>query len=390
MHQISIPVNLDTKEESNLFLRAVWARLRTDFGKCAWNFAPMTSREKRITNLGYIDIGTKNTIEVSVQYKKRGTVQHLMLADTNQKALPENLQVALKETLSTYKKGRSRHVMQTTLRFHYPMVHYELPFIQIVPTNNGVNMLRMIIMAYDLDDAKFIFKKKINAVVDILIACLWTDVTYGIEEGAEEERVNSNTFIENVEPSQNDEVGVFKGQYYLSEKTLIFMNSVVEEDIIPDNMVRFLSAARLYKNGIRLEDVSRRAINQGIDYTEMVMVAFMSSLEVLAANGDVNTETCDACNQLKYSIAKRVRELAGKVSDNNKYFTKLVNDFYQNRSKFLHEGVFSSTDSYSGVTIPQVNESEDGVERQVHFFSGLRFNVGKVFQWVIQNSLNTK
>ncbi len=385
-HELIFPVNLDTKYESNLFLRAVWARFRTEFGKCAWAFMPINDRVAKLTSLGRIDLGTDNTIEVSIRYKKRGTVQMIEFEDTKGGALPEKMHDILKDILSTYKVSRQRYVMKIVMNFQYPMVHYELPHIAIVPTENGSNVIKMAIMGYDERDARFVFKKKLNNIVDSLAAFLWTDVKYGKNDTSKELKTEGNVFIDDVELNLDDEFGVYKENYYLTERALSFMDRVVKEDSLSKAMSRFLSAARLYKNGIKLEDISRQAVGQGIDYTEMVMVAYMSSLEVLAADEEIKAETCSVCGQQKYSIAKRVRDLADKASNGNEYFIKGIKDFYNNRSKFLHEGSFGSADSFIDGVLPQVNESEDGVEHQVYYLNTLRFQVGKIFQWVLKNS----
>jgi hypothetical protein len=275
--------------------------------------------------------------------------------------------------------------MSMQVRFSYPMVSYEGENIKITPLLNGENLVYLIVYEYDKDDAEVLFKKKINPVVDVLVSYLWTDMHYDNCSASETITLGVNKFIEQVEININDEIGVYQGYYYLSKNVFNLLEKISGQNQLTKQINVYLAAARVYKNGIRLEDLSRKVMAADIEFSEVVMVNYMSSLEILSAVEEVPKKQCVTCGQVIYSISKRVKNLASKTYGDGHDFVKHIVGFYQGRSKFLHEGVFNSANSYMGKVIPQLSDNDDGVEHQRYYFSNLRFQTGRVFYWVLDN-----
>ncbi|WP_140273628.1 hypothetical protein, partial [Vibrio parahaemolyticus] len=76
--------NLKTTEESNHFLRALWAKIHEKYGNCAWNFMPYRNTSSRVILLGYMNIKKGLTLEVSVRYKNKGNLVAIIFDPTTE------------------------------------------------------------------------------------------------------------------------------------------------------------------------------------------------------------------------------------------------------------------------------------------------------------------
>jgi hypothetical protein len=63
--------NISGLLESNNFLRALWAELRSKFGKCAWNYQPFKDGSSQTIFLGWADINQEKVISISLTYSQR-------------------------------------------------------------------------------------------------------------------------------------------------------------------------------------------------------------------------------------------------------------------------------------------------------------------------------
>lgn len=348
---------------------------------------PIKLKENQQTVIGKLDIGVRNALEVSTTYKMRGTVKDLVFDDIDDILTKTKISQILSDVKKDYRASLARKAYDYTTRFMFPIAHYELPLIALIPLTSGDTVIRMMLWCYDEEDARFVARKKTNDVKDVLTSYFSSSFIESSDEEGKQVRTDKNVFVEDIVRNVNDEFAMFEGQYYIPEKLLLLLNKIIENDELDMSTERFVKAARLYRSGIKLEDLGRRAVGQDVDYSEVVMVNYMSVLEVLSIDDSTAVKSCDACGQLRFTIASRVRDLASKSSGNNSRFIRYINKSYQDRSKFLHEGVFMSTDSYSGTSIPQVSKSEDGVEYQTYYCGSLRYDVANVMFWVLDNIL---
>ena len=64
---IDISLGLQSNKESNDFLRCLWANIRKEFGKIAWNLLPLKVENKIF--VGYCDIGLDKALEVTLKQR---------------------------------------------------------------------------------------------------------------------------------------------------------------------------------------------------------------------------------------------------------------------------------------------------------------------------------
>ncbi|WP_219623432.1 hypothetical protein, partial [Vibrio parahaemolyticus] len=95
--------------------------------------------------------------------------------------------------------------------------------------------------------------------------------------------------------------------------------------------------------------------------------------------------SCAECSQKVFSIRRRVLELVRRYHPD--HLVKFFDKYYQDRSKYLHAGSFSSSSNYYGVTIPQLDpNSESGCHMQTSVFPmNLRDFTSFIFRQVSQD-----
>lgn len=72
---------------------------------------------------------------------------------------------------------------------------------------------------------------------------------------------------------------------------------------------------------------------------------------------DENNRHSSSCGQPTFKISERVGRLAEELYK-EPYMKKHFKEYYSNRSKYLHLGVRLTTQSYTGVSIPQLNVND--------------------------------
>src|SRR5687767_4075096 len=78
---IHLKISLSDEAASNRFLRALWAELRAEFGKLAWQYAPNRYGAEQTIFFGYADLGLSGTIRIGIAYKKRGVIKQVVFWD---------------------------------------------------------------------------------------------------------------------------------------------------------------------------------------------------------------------------------------------------------------------------------------------------------------------
>jgi len=90
---------------------------------------------------------------------------------------------------------------------------------------------------------------------------------------------------------------------------------------------------------------------------QLVNSIVISALEPLAALENVPTSVCEKCGADIYSVVKKIKMLLERYLTPNlaKY---IVEEYYSKRSKFFHEGIRESEEYYTGISWPQINETD--------------------------------
>lgn len=344
---------------SNLYLRCLWSLMRERFGKLAWQTVGL-----RIPNSTTIDVGYANVYDsvaylVSLEYKGRGILKSLVFNDVPESDV-DKLDKCVKDAFMYDKFVQKRYLK---VKFD-DSLHFEKA--------NGTyfcidgNEITMVIHSFDQFDSEFLIKIYLPIICDILSFYTMRYVSYG-EPIIRDLRACHNTEISLVDAdtdevvstcSPNDRLKNIKVQ----EDAIKSIDDCLSRKLRYDNhRNRFESSVGLYAQGLFYDEISMRTGSQEFPYLENAIVAFMSALEIISAE-DKKPEWCKTCGQLRYSIAKRVRELVSSTfaSGNDPmadYMQKWTTDYYTKRSKYVHEGKYLSARSYSGISLPLLSKS---------------------------------
>ncbi|WP_271254483.1 hypothetical protein [Pseudanabaena sp. Chao 1811] len=91
--------------------------------------------------------------------------------------------------------------------------------------------------------------------------------------------------------------------------------------------------------------------------SEIAMVLYISSVEVLSLINVSPPSNCPTCSQPQHRISSRVVEFMERHNGTN--IASLIKALYNDRSKYLHAGRLLSSRSYNGKIIPQLKFSSD-------------------------------
>ena len=119
-----------------------------------------------------------------------------------------------------------------------------------------------------------------------------------------------------------------------------------------EHFSNFDKSVQLFAQGVRNEELAGIAAGLPEPYTEQAIVAYMSALEIITL-GDKEPETCKCCGQMRYSIARRVTDLANAAIEG---WGDFVKGYYGDRSKYVHTGLLLSSNSYMGRSVPLMSK----------------------------------
>lgn len=346
-------VGLKSNKETNDFLRCLWSRLAATFGKLAWQYSPY-----RIGNtiiVGIACIGDNTYLKIRLTYKQRGCVASIDFAPDgtfNHDTLYSQLKKCVKEALNPDKYIRSvlyKGKLDKSISF------------QKKSRKNFViegDSLTLKVLGYDEEDCATMFKAQLLQVCNFLTFDTLRYITLSNTHTGEIRQ--KHNFIMSLIDSQTGEVVVEK------EKNKMYQNLVVSErmaDYIDSYLERpygyeehytnFDKSVQLFAQGVRNEELSGMVTGLPEPYAEQAIVAYMSALEIITL-GDKEPETCKCCGQMRYSIARRVTDLANAAI---KGWGEFVKGYYGDRSKYVHTGMLLSSNSYNGRSVPLMSKS---------------------------------
>ena len=73
--KINFGLGFSNNIDSNDYLRCLWACIRKEFGKLAWNTFPFKDSKSNNIQIGYADIGVGHAVYVKISYNKRGCLK---------------------------------------------------------------------------------------------------------------------------------------------------------------------------------------------------------------------------------------------------------------------------------------------------------------------------
>ena len=359
-------IGLKSNKETNAFLRCLWARMTATFGKLGWLYSPFKTGNTIF--VGKASIEGDIVFDVKLGYKQCGCLSTISFAPSgsfNSLELKRRLKKCVEDALQ-YKAFIRRVMYQSFLDKNLSFnIHKGRNFIL-----DG-NSLSFFVDGFDDVDRKSFFKVQLQQVCNLLS---FDTLRYTTVTGSP---------IEEIREKHNEKISLIDAEtekvYDEWEKNSVYQNLEVTESIsnyidsyldrpyeYEDHFNNFDKSVRFFAQGIRNEELSRLSVGLPEPYTEQAVINYMSALEVITLN-DRAPETCSSCGQMKYSIARRVKDLAERALPNG---GKFAERYYGYRSGYVHAGNLLSTNNYYNRSIPLMSRhSDNGMLNQVPLLS---------------------
>lgn len=364
---MEINVNTSELEESNEFLRCLWAEMKNEFGVCGWQYAPYKDKLSKKIFFGFMDINEDKPLEVSVTYKQKGSINNIFfVAEYGEKEIKKgtNLYRRLKNVVNIAKQnvGRQRiFYFKTAIQSFFPVQSYKTDNFTIYPMVDNMFEFSFGVKAYDRNQAKGFFTQKITQLMNFL--AIETNAVFnksdwfedGLIQSSEGEIFQEKDFIDDC--SVKDEFLVISEE---GKKIIDILTSI--EQSLSTNFELFLKACSHFHSARKQEEKMFRMYPDGSfgnmlggDETELATTLYLSALEVATLIG-FNEIKCVECGQQKFQISRRVKELTSKYLPN--HLSKSFIDYYDKRSKFLHAGMRLITETPTNNLIPLLDIEE--------------------------------
>ncbi|WOZ81455.1 HEPN domain-containing protein [Segatella hominis] len=348
---IDISLGLQSNKESNDFLRCLWANIRKEFGKIAWNLFPLKVENKIF--VGYCDIGLDKALEVTLKAKIKGCLSSIIFSIPDEMSNKEQIESRLKGCITKTRHGLGQYKiwgLSCSLNKSANFGKVEGVSFSILG-----NKLSIKVKAYDEIDAKTM----IMSLIKTICAYMSLDVMEYICVGTSANNSDTDACVEACQ------------QHYksirLSDEIILYIDTFIASPFLYENNLSVLDkSVCLYAQGLRYSEMIFQHLNSFENYGELAVLYFMSALEVITLN-DIKPETCKECGQQRYSIARRVVDFVYDVTK-SETMKKKMKDYYAYRSKFVHTGEMLSSSDYVGTSIPLLSIREkDGIIMQLPF-----------------------
>lgn len=399
-----INVTTSDLEETNLFLRALWARLRTDFGRCGWQHIPMRDGQAHRIDFGFADIGG-TVLRVGVFYKTRSTLSSVYFcgpddASPLEPTLLKRLENAVRLSQQEFRNPKAHYFkLLLYVKPGLRIATYEGAGIRLEQTARGEVTLTSQTKGFDLLDARSEFLRNAHTLVDVLTTL--TEVHFDLEkteyhpnlvarevsrippsERTMRERVRDrlrfksqqlrkilknrrdarrqapvNEFFtgEWLDERESDDVFV-----KLSLPGWRLIERITSGSPLSEKAQAFTNACAHFRVGRLFERwlyAGGPVHNINTNLNELVTVAYVSALEVAAAIDAEAPQACDKCGQPVYSISKRVHDAVEQRL--GEWTAQRIKKIYGHRSKYLHAGKLFSNRGNVGNVIPQIDPADE-------------------------------
>lgn len=78
---LSVTIPLLDEASSNRLLRALWAEIREEFGKLAWQYMPQRLGAQREVYFGYADLGLSRAVQIGISYRRKGIIERVLFKE---------------------------------------------------------------------------------------------------------------------------------------------------------------------------------------------------------------------------------------------------------------------------------------------------------------------
>lgn len=352
---IPLKTSLPNETASNRFLRALWAALRAEFGKLAWQYSPVRYGPQKEIYFGYADLGLSWTIRVGVTYRKRSIIDRVVFWDVFDKT---NMPRDRFERCVRLAEGATETEITISAKM---LVPYDLYFqslerhgvISVLHYDNA-NYLSLRVLAFDEADAAHKFALHTKPILDVLSS--FTNLFLNLEEHTDLLPFPPDAHRSRLLPDLDwlDGFPTIDGMIVLPEQCFALIDAVVCDDLNVQKQ-QLIDACHHFHAARVLEEQSYSFPSTQSVSAELALVLYMSCLEVLSLINAPPPRTCPTCNQVQYGISTRVTEFIEK--HHGSAVAQVVKELYSARSKYLHVGRLLSSRSYTGQAIPQLDSS---------------------------------
>lgn len=355
-------IGLKNNKETNDFLRCLWARIAATFGKLAWQYSPFKTGNTIF--VGMASIGENILLNIKLTYKQKGCLAIIDFAPSgtfDHDTLHSQLKKCVKEALQPEKYIRKV--------FYKGKLDKCISFQKKSRKNFVIegDTLTLKVFGYDDEDCKTMSKAQFLQVCNFLTFDTTRYIT--LSNTLTEELRENHNFLAKLKDGDTGEVigEMEKNKMYqnliVSDKMADYIDSFLDRPYrYEEHFTNFDKSVQLFAQGIRNEELLEMAAGLPEPYAEQAIVAYMSAMEIITL-GDKEPETCKCCGQTRYSIARRVTDLANAAIAG---WSEFVKRYYGYRSKYVHTGLLLSNNSYIGRSIPLMsNGSKTGMIVQI-------------------------
>lgn len=391
---ISFPIGINNLEDSNIFLNNLWLIFDLnisplDSEKCPWFYIPdkIILKNKNITFLG--SIRTKfGFIYIAVSYKKKGTLQELLLFSFNIDLSKPNIKKYFNELIKGTKKiSTQKYIYSFKCTFDIKNNYMNNLLNQKFKRYSGINFiilnksLYINIETFGIYNAENIVFEKISKILSFL--SIETNCLFEIKEIIP---LKNNPLLKNIHKEFNP---FYQEEYYknnessengnfidfipidkknntllLSNSACLFIDFILKSDLSENNKLKyFLNGCKHFSSGLKEQlneslyltevgkeiyiTVSSKKIDNSILNNSITY--YLSAIETISLNNH-KKNTCPHCNQAIYQINQRVFDYIVEYlwPHSGEIFKKI----YNLRSKYLHAGETNISNFRTNTTRP--------------------------------------
>lgn len=374
---MQVNLNHDTNIQSNLYLRAFYAKLRSEYGKCAWYFTPWKDGQNNTIHLGFIDIGLSTTLEIAVEYEKKGVIKSLSVNGIVEDTVNEKLQ-KLAESINPEQELTEYFVSSKLYSSAGSFSNVISDSYSLFAVENDITELTIKLVAFDEVDAKVEAGRYIQKISNALSVFVNDFVKY--------RGIKSVKGLHDIEPGEEYMGDLdWVDDHPIQNKNLVlaaYQKQLLEQIQTGEIRSSYLRGCAHFNNAAYLlKDYSMNTE----ELTDTASVLYISALEACTELLNSDVSSCSSCGQKVFSIRRRVLELVKLYHPD--HLVKFFDNYYANRSKYLHTGRASSVNNYYGTSIPLLDpDSESGCVQQVAILPlNLRDYISYIFRQVAMN-----
>lgn len=341
-------------QDSNLFLRALWASLRAQFGKLGWQYSPLKDGPKRRIRFGWITLGASpDRVGVWAYYTRVGVVKAIEFEPSGAiLSVHPRLEDTLRECVgeAAGRMGTPMYISCSTQVTSFPSIpvgYYRGNGWYIGPLDNGNTEISITVQAFDTPDAEYEFASRLPVILDVL-ACLTNCAFERVNEAGGHTSASGNTpnlYFDM--PDWLDDFPICDGQLRLTLPQLNFITRLLDGPISEDRVTR---AARMFHKALTLF----RRVPECHDISITLFVSALEAVDLPSTSPAV----CSGCSQPIYKISRRVVDLG--LRHLGPGVERFFKEHYQLRSMYLHRGEVRSSRPISRNLIPLLDPN--GVE----------------------------